>query len=115
MKSPEKIRQRVLEAYNASRSRLQKLWDDIDGWQDSVASLQDDEVFDVWSLERDLISPDDWVSRYDEMPMPCQVIASCSSDELMEEGSFGIGHNERVGWFILVTQGQGPCLVWCER
>jgi hypothetical protein len=29
--------------------------------------------------------------------------------------STGIGFDDRVGWYILCTAGQGPCLDYCER
>lgn len=61
----------------------------------------------VCRLEDDLISPEKWESLFDKMPKECQ-------EATKEGGCIGIGRNEKLGWFIMIS-GQGPCLVWQEK
>lgn len=89
------------------RSPLNQLFHELRHWKTDAV------IPKLFVLEKKMINSDDWELRYNEMPHPCQVIVK-SVNELHRYGSFGIGYDDTVGWFILVTQGQGPVLVWCE-
>jgi hypothetical protein len=48
---------------------------------------------------------------YEVMPQRCKQILDSGSSY----GSYGIGIDIKIGWFILMTQGQGPVLAWSQR
>lgn len=59
-------------------------------------------------LESKMIPVSDWST------------APAQARELAEQGTrervpTGIGWDEKLGWFVLCTAGQGPCLVWKEK
>jgi hypothetical protein len=72
-----------------------------------------DDLNEALALEKDLIPPERWKRLY-KTTMP-DIVKHEFELQLKAGGSIGIGRNKKLGWFILVTAGQGPCLVWQEK
>lgn len=74
------------------------------------------EHIDPLKLEQYLIPAKNWKRRLKSMPVTCQEIVKGDTRTVMQEwgGSVGIGFYKPMGWFVLVTSGQGPTLAWAE-
>lgn len=66
------------------------------------------ELNECLSLERKMIP----VDRWNEAPEHAQKLAQEGTDEGVPTG---IGKDEKLGWFVICSAGQGPMLVWSEN
>jgi hypothetical protein len=67
----------------------------------------------LFALEKKLISWDELERRFDELPEYCQKVMCMTPDEF--GGSLGIGWDDKLGWFVIGTAGQGPFFDWAEK
>lgn len=65
-------------------------------------------TYDCMALERKMIP----VDRWGDAPEHAQKLAQEGTDDGIPTG---IGKDEKLGWFVICTAGQGPMLVWSEK
>ena len=66
----------------------------------------------AWALEKHLIH---W-KEYDQHSPPADLKKHIDENDACEEPMpMGLGYHEKTGYFVVVSAGQGPCIVGIEK